>query len=226
MREVSGPVVAIALVLISVFVPVAFLGGLTGQFYRQFALTLAVSVGISAIVALTFTPALCALLLQAAGGVAFLAACSAASSPPSTAASAASPARYTHTVGGAIRRSALSMSHVRGADAGRASGCVHARPTGFMPDEDQGYLIGLITLPLGASHAAHRGGRRRLQQADARSSRKCENTFAITGLNVLTGTNSSYAATMFTILKPWSQRHGAAHGSLALAARANRIGAR
>src|SRR5215475_7367912 len=64
MADVSGPVVAIALVLISVFVPVAFLGGLTGQFYRQFALTLAVSVGISAIVALTFTPAMCALLLR------------------------------------------------------------------------------------------------------------------------------------------------------------------
>ena len=64
MKEVSGPVIAIALVLISVFVPVSFLGGLTGQFYRQFALTLAVSVGISVIVALTLTPALCALLLK------------------------------------------------------------------------------------------------------------------------------------------------------------------
>ena len=71
MREVGGPVVAIALVLISVFVPVAFLGGLTGQFYRQFALTLAVSVGISAIVALTLTPALCALLLRPHRGIAF-----------------------------------------------------------------------------------------------------------------------------------------------------------
>ena len=64
MREVTAPVLAIALVLISVFVPVSFLGGLTGQFYRQFALTLAVSVGISLIVALTLTPALCALLLK------------------------------------------------------------------------------------------------------------------------------------------------------------------
>src|SRR5580693_6109450 len=64
MREVAGPVIAIALVLISVFVPVSFLGGLTGQFYRQFALTLAVSVGISLIVALTLTPALCALVLR------------------------------------------------------------------------------------------------------------------------------------------------------------------
>ena len=64
MKEVAGPVIAIALVLVSVFVPVSFLGGLTGQFYRQFALTLAVSVSISLIVALTLTPALCALLLK------------------------------------------------------------------------------------------------------------------------------------------------------------------
>src|SRR6202007_63766 len=65
MKEVSGPVVAIALVLISVFVPVAFLGGLTGQFYRQFALTLAVSVAISALIGLTFPSALRDPLLEA-----------------------------------------------------------------------------------------------------------------------------------------------------------------
>src|SRR5262249_59033002 len=61
--DVAGPVIAIALVLAAVFVPVAFLGGLTGQLYKQFALTLAVSVVLSAICALTFTPAMCALLL-------------------------------------------------------------------------------------------------------------------------------------------------------------------
>src|SRR6202040_2909944 len=66
--DVGGPVVAIALVLSAVFVPVAFLGGLTGQLYRQFALTLAVSVVLSAICALTFTPAMCALLLRPVEG--------------------------------------------------------------------------------------------------------------------------------------------------------------
>src|SRR6202041_240423 len=101
MREVTAPVLAIALVLISVFVPVSFLGGLTGQFYRQFALTLAVSVGISAIVALTLTPALCALVFVL-----------------------------------------LTVAAVW---------LVWSRPTGFMPDEDQGYLMGLVSLPLGAS---------------------------------------------------------------------------
>ena len=97
---------------------------------------------------------------------------------------------------------------------------MHLRPTGFMPDEDQGYLISLVTLPLGAS----------LQRTEAitdgfskqmREQPEVESTFAITGLNVLTGTNSSYAATMFTILKPWAKRSGAKHSAQAVAARAN-----
>ena len=82
----GGPVVAIALVLSAVFIPVAFLGGLTGQLYKQFALTLATSVLLSAVAALTLTPALCALLLHPArnnGRMAFSAASSAGSTMPS-----------------------------------------------------------------------------------------------------------------------------------------------
>jgi HAE1 family hydrophobic/amphiphilic exporter-1/multidrug efflux pump len=222
MREVAGPVAAIALVLISVFVPVAFLGGLTGQFYRQFALTLAVSVGISAVVALTFTPALCALLLK----------------PPEESHLPGAlgrafqvfnrgfrnfTTRYTHTVGSAIRHSARSMTLFVVLSLG-AYLLLHLRPSGFMPDEDQGYLISLITLPLGSSL------QRTEAVTDAFSKQIRENpdvqaTFAITGLNVLTGTNSSYASTMFTILKPWAQRKGTAHGAVAIATRANQIGA-
>ncbi len=218
MQEVSGPVVAIALVLISVFVPVAFLGGLTGQFYRQFALTLAVSVAISALVALTFTPALCALLLKPTaeshfGGILgrFFGSFDRGFKRFT--------ARYVGTVGSAIRRTARSMAIFLILSA-TALLLLHARPTGFMPDEDQGYLIGLVTLPVGAS----------LQRTEAvagefsqmvRKQPEVQATFAITGLNLLTGTNSSYAATIFIILKPWNQRSGAAHGSLALAARVN-----
>jgi hydrophobe/amphiphile efflux-1 (HAE1) family protein len=220
MKEVSGPVVAIALVLISVFVPVAFLGGLTGQFYRQFALTLAVSVAISALIALTFTPALCALLLKPTaeshfGGILgrFFGAFDRGFKRFT--------ARYVGTVGTAIRRTVRSMTIFLLLTAA-ALWLLHARPTGFMPDEDQGYLIGLVTLPVGAS----------LQRTEAvagafstilRQQPEVESTFAITGLNLLTGTNSSYAATIFIILKPWSQRAGAAHGSLALAARINKL---
>ncbi len=222
MGEVSGPVVAIALVLISVFVPVAFLGGLTGQFYRQFALTLAVSVGISAIVALTFTPALCALLLRPPeeshfGGLLGrgFGAFNRGFSRFTT--------RYMQTVQQAIRHGTRSMVIFLVLTCA-ALWLVHSRPTGFMPEEDQGYLITLVTLPLGSS----------LQRTQAvvdsfsqqlRRQPEVENTFSITGLNLLTGTNSSYAATIFTILKPWAKRPGAAHGALSLAARANGMGA-
>ncbi|HEY4973709.1 MAG TPA: efflux RND transporter permease subunit, partial [Steroidobacteraceae bacterium] len=195
--------------------------GLTGQFYRQFALTLAVSVGISCIVALTLTPALCALLLKP----------TAESHYPGLLGRAfgafnrgfrSATARYTTTVSTAIRRTLVSMV-VFAILTVAALWLVWSRPTGFMPDEDQGYLIGLVTLPLGAS----------MQRTEAvttafakqmRAQPEIDNVFAITGLNLLTGTNSSYAATVFMILKPWAKRGGAAHGAAALAARANRIG--
>src|SRR3984885_7765894 len=222
MSEVSGPVVAIALVLISVFVPVAFLGGLTGQFYRQFALTLAVSVGISAIVALTFTPALCALLLRPTAESHFGGILGRGFGVFNNGFRQFT-ARYTHTVGQAIRHGARSMLLFLVLTLA-ALWLVHSRPTGFMPEEDQGYLISLVTLPLGSS----------LQRTEAvadsfsaqmRRQPEVQNTFAITGLNLLTGTNSSYAATVFSILQPWAKRPGAAHGALALATRANGIGA-
>src|SRR5205807_3666289 len=220
MKEVSGPVVAIALVLISVFVPVAFLGGLTGQFYRQFALTLAVSVAISALVALTFTPALCALLLKPTAELHFGGILGRLFGSFDRRFKGFT-ARYIGTVGSAIRRSVRSMA-IFLILTGAAVWLLQGRPSGFMPDEDQGYLIGLVTLPVGAS----------LQRTEAvagefsamvRKQPEVESTFAITGLNLLTGTNSSYAATIFIILKPWGERAGAAHGALALAARANKL---
>jgi HAE1 family hydrophobic/amphiphilic exporter-1/multidrug efflux pump len=208
-------------VLISVFVPVSFLGGLTGQFYRQFALTLAVSVGISAIVALTLTPALCALLLKPTDQSHFPGVMGRAFGAFNRGFRSVTT-RYTATVRTGIRRTAASMA-IFVILTLAALWLVWSRPTGFMPDEDQGYLIGLVTLPLGAS----------MQRTEAvatafatqmRTQPEVEGVFAITGLNLLTGTNSSYAATVFMILKPWARRAGAAHGAQALVARANRIG--
>jgi hydrophobe/amphiphile efflux-1 (HAE1) family protein len=222
MKDVAGPVIAIALVLISVFVPVSFLGGLTGQFYRQFALTLAVSVAISLIVALSLTPALCALLLKPADQSHF-------GGPLGRAFGVFNrlfkqfTSRYTDSVRVRIQRTVQSLAVFLILSAA-AFWLVYSRPTGFMPDEDQGYLIGLVTLPLGAS----------MQRTEAvagafgtqmRAQPEVQDTFAITGLNLLTGTNSPYAATIFTILKPWAKRGGAPHSALALAERANRIGA-
>ncbi|HEY1315061.1 MAG TPA: multidrug efflux RND transporter permease subunit [Steroidobacteraceae bacterium] len=222
MKEVAGPVVAIALVLISVFVPVSFLGGLTGQFYRQFALTLAVSVTISLIVALTLTPALCALLLKPTDQSHFGGLLGRAFGAFDRTFKRLT-VRYTDSVRKRIRRALQSMLVFLVLSLA-AFWLVYSRPTGFMPDEDQGYLMGLVTLPLGAS----------LQRTEAvadafgrqmRAQPEVQDTFAITGLNILTGTNSPYAATVFAELKPWSKRDDAQHGAPALAARLNRLGA-
>jgi HAE1 family hydrophobic/amphiphilic exporter-1/multidrug efflux pump len=221
MKEVAGPVIAIALVLISVFVPVSFLGGLTGQFYRQFALTLAVSVGISLIVALTLTPALCALLLKPTDESHFGGLLGRAFGAFNRTFKRFT-AYYTGSVRNRIHRSVQSMVVFLILSVA-AFWLVYSRPTGFMPDEDQGYLLALVTLPLGASI------QRTEAVADAfgkqmRAQPEVQDTFAITGLNLLTGTNSPYAATIFTILKPWAERGGAQHNALALTARANRMG--
>jgi hydrophobe/amphiphile efflux-1 (HAE1) family protein len=222
MKEVAGPVIAIALVLISVFVPVSFLGGLTGQFYRQFALTLAVSVAISLIVALTLTPALCALLLKPTDESHFGGLLGRVFGVFNRTFRRLT-ARYTESVRTRIQRSVQSMAVFLILSAA-AVWLVHSRPTGFMPEEDQGYVMGLVTLPLGAS----------LQRTEAvadafgkqmRSQPEVEDTFAVTGLNLLTGTTSPYAATIFAELKPWAKRTGGRHSAQALTERANRIGA-
>ena len=145
--EVTGPVIAIVLVLCAVFMPVAFLGGITGELYRQFAVTIAVAVVISGIVALTLTPALCALLLK----------------PASTAAVAArSPAfnrgfawvtRALHRRRGlpAAPASALALVGFVVVLARWRSACSSACPGSFVPDEDQGYIFGACMLPDGAT---------------------------------------------------------------------------
>lgn len=222
MRDVSGPVIAIALVLIAVFVPVSFLGGLTGQFYRQFALTLAVAVAISAVVALTFTPALCALLLRPAGEMHFGGMLGRAFGAFNRGFRRFT-VFYTDVVGSAIRHGARSLVIFLVLTLS-ALWLMHARPTGFLPDEDQGYLLGLVTLPLGSS----------LQRTEAvtdafgrvlRAQPEVAATVSIAGLNLLTGTHSSYASILFVNLKPWDRRRGAAHSAAAVAARANRLGA-
>ena len=202
MADVSSPVIAIAVVLTAVFVPVAFLGGLTGQFYRQFALTLSVSVLISAVVALTLTPALAAILLK--------------------------PAKenlergwaglfnrgfdrvrngYVGGVGRAIRRAGVSMA-VFGVIAVATAVLVLERPSGFIPDEDQGYLLLSINLPPGASQQRTEAVLTRFREL-VETIPAIENTVAICGFNVLSGITVSSSATIFASLRPWHERDDA-----------------
>ena len=148
MREVSGPVVAIALVLIAVFAPTAFIPGITGRLYQQFAVTIALSVAISAFNALTLSPALCALVLKPHGerqrgplGRVFAA---------FNRGFERATNGYVGVCGGLIRKSALSLLLLAAIAAG-AGVLGWKLPTGFLPTEDQGFLLVNVTLPEAAS---------------------------------------------------------------------------
>jgi hydrophobe/amphiphile efflux-1 (HAE1) family protein len=201
MEAVSGPVVAIAFILASVFLPVAFLGGISGQIFRQFSLTIAVSVLLSAFSALSLSPALCAMILRprkdsrgllgrAFGG--FNRGFNWATN------------RYLAGVGFLIRRSALALVALLAIYI--SSGwLLKTLPTGFLPDEDQGVFFAALRLPDGAS--IHRD-----ERAAAQVEEIMKNTPGVDlittfgGLDFVTSTNNSNVATIFATLKPWDER--------------------
>jgi HAE1 family hydrophobic/amphiphilic exporter-1/multidrug efflux pump len=220
MADVSSPVIAIALVLTAVFVPVAFLGGLTGQFYKQFALTLSVSVLISAFVALTFTPALCALLLKPHSQSETLSLLGRGFAAFNSAFDRATT-HYTSTVRRAIRRSAIALG-VFGAIVIALAFLIWQRPTGFLPEDDQGYLLMVVQLPPGASLQRTE---RVLEQIRAvvQKQPEVDSMLAITGLNLLAQVNTPYTGSGFIPLKPWSQRPGRQSSVQALIERLYRL---
>ena len=144
MDEISGPIVAITLVLGAVFVPVAFLGGITGQLYKQFAITIAISVGFSGVVALTLSPALAALLLKPGhhekkGFFRWF-----------DNAFGRMTSGYTSLVKLAIKRFVVALLLFAGVIA-LAVVMMRSIPTSFLPPEDQGYLLGAVIMPDAAS---------------------------------------------------------------------------
>src|SRR5262249_37325296 len=143
MKEVSGPVVGIALILSAVFVPVAMIPGLVGSMYKQFALTIAISVLLSAFNALTLTPALCAKMLKAPKPMGaplgwFFRGCNKAF--------AVSTKGYSSTARLLVRHGIISIVIVAGVIAG-ALGLGRAIPAGFIPEEDQGLMGVNVQLP-------------------------------------------------------------------------------
>ncbi|BAH73925.1 efflux RND transporter permease subunit [Solidesulfovibrio magneticus] len=201
MAEVAGPVIAISLVLISVFVPVAFMGGVTGRLYQQFALTLAVSVALSAICALTLSPALCALILRPAGeGKGPLGAFFRGFNRVFDACTRG----YAAGVRVAIRRMLLTIICLFAVGAG-AWHLLVTLPTGFVPDEDQGYFIVNAMLPEGASLERNDAVVKQLEQTLSADPAVAD-VLALGGFNLLTSTYSSYSSVLFVILKPWEDR--------------------
>jgi len=201
MKEVSGPVVAIGLVLCAVFVPVAFMGGVTGQLYSQFALTIAVAVVFSVINALTLSPALSALLLKkpkpGRGPIAaFFKGFNKSFDWLSN--------RYGNIVGGLARKAARSMLLLVAVVVGI---WVVGKfvPGGFIPDEDKGYLFVAVELPEGAS----------LQRTDeilkhvetiVGNTAGVRSAVGLAGFNILNSLNFPNAAMMFIGLEPWEER--------------------
>ena len=200
MQEVSGPVVAVALVLSSVFLPIAFLGGMTGVMYKQFSVTIAVSVLLSALVALTLTPALCAVLIK----------------PEHKTPSA--PFRWFNAFFEKLTNAYIAgvkwfLHHRAMAFGGFAAVCgaifmmFNIIPSGLVPIEDLGNLLVSYSTPPAAS----------LSRTEALTSAvgkqigandNVESVLTINGYNMLSGTKNTYSGISFVILKDWEKRQG------------------
>jgi multidrug efflux pump len=201
MSEVSGPVVAIAFILGAVFIPVAFLGGISGQIYRQFALTIAVSVLLSAFNALSLSPALAALILQpkaeATGRLArFFGAFNRGFDWTTN--------RYLSGVRLMIRRALLSLAALS-VFYFATGGLFKILPTGFLPDEDQGVIFTAVRLPDGASLERNKQVIEEVEGI-ARSLPGVADFSVFGGLDITTSTNNSNVSTMIMTLKPWDER--------------------
>ncbi len=225
MREVSGPIIAIALTLVAVFVPLAFMTGLTGQFYKQFAMTIAISTVISAFNSLTLSPAMAAILLRGHG---------------------AEPDRLTalmnRVLGGFFARFNHFFSHSsekygKGVGGiilhkGRAAGIyavllgltvalAHHVPGGFVPAQDKQYLVSFAQLPNGASLDRTESVIRQMGDI-AMKQPGVQSAVAFPGLSINGFTNSSSAGIVFVTLKPFDDRRSMDLSAAAIAGALNK----
>ena len=198
MHEVTGPVIAIVLTLCAVFVPIAFLGGLTGELYRQFAVTIAIAVVISGLVALTLTPALCVLILKREHH------------QPGRFFRwfnrwfARVTSRYTDGVAWMLRRGGVAVVLFIGMVVITA-GLWRVTPGSLVPDEDQGYYIAAVFLPDGSTLERTDKVVAEVVQA-IRSNPANEYAVAFTGFDFLGGAFRNSAATIFVTQKHWDER--------------------
>jgi hydrophobic/amphiphilic exporter-1 (mainly G- bacteria), HAE1 family len=201
MEEISGPVVGIALVLSAVFIPTAFIPGITGRLYQQFAVTIAVSVILSAFNALTLSPALSALLLR-----------------PRTKSSgllrrffdgfnrifARATDGYVWVAGALIRKSVIAFAVL--IVCGILAGVFSAKlPSSFLPDEDQGYMYMNLQLPNASSLQRTEAAAHEIEELLAKTP-GVESTASVVGFSLLSLTRSSYNAFFFVTLKEWKDR--------------------
>ena len=198
MQEVSGPVVAVALVLSSVFLPIAFLGGMTGVMYRQFAVTIAISVIISAFVALSLTPSLCALLIKE---------------------NHKKPAKFFQKFNEWFEKITnwyiagveYFLSHRKTAIAGFAAVCATIGllfmriPGGLVPNEDQGALLMSYMMPP-ASSLPRTENLTKSIISQIEKNPNVKDVLTVNGYNMLSGTKNTYSAISFIVLTDWDER--------------------
>lgn len=204
MKDISGPVIAIALILAAVFIPVGFVPGIVGRLYQQFAITIAVSVLISAFVALSLTPALCSLMLKPAKDA------SAKKNLLEKFFSAFNKwfgnvtSSYTRGVGKCIRAIPLVLVFLACLFVGLFL-LFEKKPTGFIPNEDEGRLFVTYEMPEAASTA------RSVEMLKSIQSRllnipAIKTVGGLAGFNVVSFSNKSNVGTIFVSLKPWDER--------------------
>ncbi len=218
MDEVTGPVIAVALVLCAVFVPCAFIGGITGEFFRQFAVTIAVSTLISAFNSLTLSPALAAILLKPRG----------AARDPLTRlldlalgwffwlfnrGFSAGTNAYARIVGGALRASVLVLL-LYGGLLFVTYEEFQRLPKGFIPQQDKGYLLVNVQLPDSASVERTRQIVARIEEM-ARENPAVQHTVGIAGQSLLLNANAPNLGSLYVMLKEFNERPGASADEVA-----------
>jgi hydrophobic/amphiphilic exporter-1 (mainly G- bacteria), HAE1 family len=217
MEEISGPVVGIALVLSAVFVPTAFIPGITGRLYQQFAITIAVSVLLSAFNALSLSPALAALLLrprEKRGGLLrrFFDWFNRVFERTTNG--------YVRICGGLVRKSAIAIILLLAFGAGAAF-FSNKVPSSFLPDEDQGYLYVNLQLPSAASLERTDHVARKIEDILGHTP-GVQSTTSVIGFSLLSFTRTSYNAFFFVTLKPWDDRKDRLEQFQVIKARLNR----
>ncbi|RIK99593.1 MAG: hydrophobe/amphiphile efflux-1 family RND transporter [Proteobacteria bacterium] len=209
MGEVTGPIVAIVLVLCAVFVPVAFMGGLAGEMYRQFAVTIAVSVTISGIVALTLSPALCALILKPGHHE------PAAPFRWFNRAFASITSGYTAGVRFFLKRAALGLLLFAG--IGAVAALLFFRiPGSMVPDEDQGSVFAVALLPPAASMTRTQAVMAKVNESIL-ARPEVSDIVSFSGFDLLAGVQKTSAGISFVQLKDWNERTKPEESSAALA---------
>lgn len=200
MNELSGPVIGEVLVLMSVFIPTAFVSGITGELYKQFALTIAVSTAFSGFNALTLTPALCALFLEPKKPTKFFL------YRWFNSGWAKFEGLYEKLIGKMLKRPAASLLLYVVISALAFWGFLKW-PTSYIPQEDMGYFITTIQLPAGATLDRTEKVSDAMAAAVMKEVPQVKDVMALTGVSFMGGNGSNYAS-FFVMLKPWDQRKG------------------